>query len=83
MRRESAFQVAVVATLVGVMMLLLGGGVDAAEQQRPTSTSNTWRPATPDERRQYELDRLFDAVDQRARLNDILDRQTCRQTCRP
>lgn len=61
--RAAVVQAAVAAVLVGLMLILLGGG--GAGRQVPTRTA-TYRPATEEERRQYdrelierELDRLW------------------------
>lgn len=79
MRRGTALQLAVVVTLVGVMLLLLGGGVDRAERQRPTSTGpGAARPATPQEQRQYDADRLAALLHEQSRLDAILDQQASR-----
>ena len=59
MRRSAVVQAAVAAVLVGLMLILLGGG---AGRQIPARTA-TYRPATEEERRQYDRDLIERELD--------------------
>lgn len=60
MKRATIVQAAVVIELVILTLILLtGGGADRQEQPRP---ANTYRPATEQERQEYELEREMDRI---------------------
>ena len=62
MRRATIMQTALVVELVLlVLILLVGGGADRREQPR---AAMTYRPATAEERRQAEADRLSALLDE-------------------
>lgn len=58
--RSLRFQAAVVAVLVGVMLILLGGG--GAERREPSHPVKTLRPPTAEEQRQWEVERLSECL---------------------
>lgn len=61
-RRLVAMQVALAAILVG--LLLMGVGAAAPQRQpQPAAPARTWRPATEQERREWERQQLIEEMD--------------------
>lgn len=59
-RRAATLQLALVAILTGLMLVLLGGG---GAEQRETPQRRTYRPATELERQQREAELLREEMD--------------------